>query len=127
VKVDSWKDFLKSPKCVGVRKKLKKYESKYRMFHDIPSGCASLDDGLVMEGIDSLMGLLEGESNYKARLVVGADYLTTLYQLLHLRRKYEPAEFMRLSKIDLIMQGNPYNTNADHLDKLRKKLLLIRP
>ena len=34
---------------------------------------------------------------------------------------------MKLSKIDLIMQGNPYNTSPDHLQKLKKKLLLIRP
>ena len=34
---------------------------------------------------------------------------------------------MKLSKIDLIMQGNPYNTSREHLEKLRKKLLLIRP
>jgi hypothetical protein len=61
------------------------------------------------------------------RLVVAADYLTTLYQLLHLRGKYDPAEFMRISKVDLIMQGNPYSTSEEHLQKLKKKLLLIRP
>lgn len=58
------------------------------------------------------MSHLDNPDNYKPRLVVSADYLTTLYQLLHLRQKYEPHDFMRLSKIDLIMQGNPYNTNS---------------
>ena len=46
------------------------------------------------------------------KYVVAADYLTTLYQLLHLRDKYEGPEFMKISKIDLIMQGNPYNTSG---------------
>lgn len=80
-----------------------------------------------MDGINALMSYLDIEGNYKPRLVVGADYLTTLYQLLHLRTKYDATDFMKVSKIDLIMQGNPYNTNVEHLDKLRKKLTLIRP
>jgi len=58
---------------------------------------------------------------------VAADYLTTLYQLLHLKSKYSIGEFVKISKIDLIMQGNPYNTGVEHLEKLRKKLMLIRP
>lgn len=33
VKIDSWKEFLKSSKCGSIKKKLKKYESKYMMFH----------------------------------------------------------------------------------------------
>lgn len=82
------------------------------MFHDVPLHCLDLNDMQIMEGINALMSYLDIEANYKAKLVVGADYLTTLYQLLHLRHKYEAAEFMKLSKIDLIMQGNPYNTNA---------------
>lgn len=64
---------------------------------------------------------------FTPKLVVAADYLTTLYQLVHLRGKYEGSEFMKMSKIDLIMQGNPYNTSPDHFQKLKKKLLLIRP
>lgn len=48
---------------------------------------------------------------YVPKMVIAADYLTTLYQLLHLRDKYESQDFMKLSKIDLIMQGNPYNTS----------------
>ena len=39
VKIDSWKDFLKSNKCQNIKKKLKKYESKYRMFHETPIYC----------------------------------------------------------------------------------------
>lgn len=34
------------------------------------------------------MTYLDNPDNYKAKLVVAADYLTTLYQLLHLRQKY---------------------------------------
>lgn len=34
VKIDSWKEFLKSSKCATIKKKLKKYESKYMMFHE---------------------------------------------------------------------------------------------
>jgi hypothetical protein len=112
VKIDFWKEFLKSNKCLSIKKKLKKYESKYRMFHDASYPAISLEDKQVMEGINAIMNHLDTEENYRPRLVVGADYLTTLYQLLHLRRKYESHEFMRLSKIDLIMQGNPYNTNV---------------
>jgi hypothetical protein len=64
---------------------------------------------------------------FTPKLVVAADYLTTLYQLLHLREKYDSAEFMKMSKIDLIMQGNPYSTTPEHLQRLKKKLILIQP
>jgi hypothetical protein len=37
------------------------------------------------------MSYLDEEDNFKPKIVVGADYLTTLYQLLHLRTKYDPA------------------------------------
>jgi hypothetical protein len=37
------------------------------------------------------MSYLDEEGNFKPKIVVGADYLTTLYQLLHLRTKYDPA------------------------------------
>jgi hypothetical protein len=82
---------LKSNKCQNIKKKLRKYESKYKMFHDVPIYCSDLDDKHIMEGINSLMSYLDIEGNYKPKWVVGADYLTTLYQLLHLRHKYEPA------------------------------------
>lgn len=58
-------------------------------------------------------------------MVITADYLTTLYQLFQIVQKYELKEFMKISKIDLIMQGNPYNATQDHLGKLRNKIALI--
>lgn len=39
------------------------------------------------------------------------DYLTTVYQLLDLDRKYEPARFGVLSKIDIIVQGSPFSVS----------------
>lgn len=30
-----------------------------------------------------------------------------------------------MSKIDLIIEGNPYNVNKDHLVQLKRKLILI--
>lgn len=110
-----------------MRKKLKKYEAKYRMFHELAHEQEELEERSVMEGINAIIGYLEQTEGFKPRLVVAADYLTTLYQLLHLRGKYELGDFVKISKIDLIMQGNPYSTTPDHLSKLRKKLLLIRP
>jgi hypothetical protein len=80
-----------------------------------------------MEAITLLMAHLDWEQNFKPKLVVAADYLTTFYQLLHLRNKYPLTEFVKISKIDLIMQGSPYNASTEHLIKLRKKLQLIRP
>lgn len=79
---------MKSSKCGSIKKKLKKYESKYRMFHDNERHYSVLEEKQIMEGINSLMTYLDTPDNYKPKLVVAADYLTTLYQLLHLRQKY---------------------------------------
>ena len=85
-----------------------------------------MDPKIVIEAVNRLISQLDSQG-FSPRLVVSADYLTTLYQLLHLRSKYEGVEFMKISKIDLIMQGNPYNTSEEHYQKLKKKLLLIQP
>lgn len=58
-------------------------------------------------------------------MIVGADYLTTMFQLWHLRNKYGLLEFFRMSKIDLIMQGNPYEASQEHLSQLQRKISLI--
>lgn len=80
---------------------------------------------MVQSGVNKLMSHLEVESYFDAKLVIGADYLVTLFQLLHLKDKYELKEFLKMSKIDLIMQGNPYNASVEHLGRLKKKLILI--
>ena len=85
-----------------------------------------MDSKTVLESINKIVNYLDAEG-FIPRLVVSADYLTTLYQLLHLREKYDSVDFMKMSKIELIIQGNPYSTKPDHLVKLKKKLLLIRP
>ncbi len=79
------------------------------MFHSQIQGPQDLNGSDILEGVGKIMDELES-SGFVGRLVVGADYLITLYQLLHLREKYEGNEFMKMSKIDLIMQGNPYST-----------------
>lgn len=58
------------------------------MFHENEWHYTALEEKQIMEGINSLMTHLDNSDNYKAKLVVAADYLTTLYQLLHLRQKY---------------------------------------
>jgi hypothetical protein len=58
------------------------------MFHE-ERECEALNEGHVLEGINELMSYLDEQDNFKPKIVVGADYLTTLYQLLHLRNKYD--------------------------------------
>ena len=96
------------------------------MFHENPTESPDIQNTKVLQTINVLINYMDIEG-YVPKMVIAADYLTTLYQLLHLRDKYESQDFMKLSKIDLIMQGNPYNTSPQHLPKLKKKLLLIRP
>jgi hypothetical protein len=97
------------------------------MFYECPNEAEALSETRVMEAINLVMAHLDWEHNFKPKLVVAADYLTTLYQLLHLRNKYPVTEFVKISKIDIIMEGNPYNASSEHLVKLRKKLQIIRP
>jgi hypothetical protein len=58
------------------------------MFHE-EGECEALNERHVLEGINELMSYLDEQDNFKPKIVVGADYLTTLYQLLHLRNKYD--------------------------------------
>lgn len=69
-------------------KKAQKCENKYRMFHDDAPMAKSLEGSDILEGVKVMVEELD-RSGFVGRLVVGADYLTTLYQLLHLRNKYE--------------------------------------
>ena len=48
-----------------------------------------------------------------------------MFQLWHLRNKYGLIEFFRMSKIDLIVQGEPYSASQEHLSQLRRKISLI--
>ena len=101
---------MQSNKGQIIRKKMKKYESKYKMFHELVPSTPRLSGKVVMDSITKLTNYLDSYG-FVPKLVVAADYMTTLYQLLHLREKYSGEEFMKISKIDLIMQGNPYSTS----------------
>lgn len=96
------------------------------MFHEPHPLSSKPTEKHILDSITQLTNHLDLQG-FIPKLVVAADYLTTFYQLQHLRDKYEVQEFIKISKIDLIMQGNPYSTNADHYQKLKKKLLIIRP
>lgn len=48
-----------------------------------------------------------------------------MFQLLDLKDKYCMKEFLKVSKIEIIMQGNPYNVSKEHLTQLRKKVTLL--
>lgn len=58
------------------------------MFHE-EKECEELNELSVLDGINELMSYLDDQDNFKPKIVVGADYLTTLYQLLHLKNKYD--------------------------------------
>ena len=86
-KCKEWKEFVESNKGQLTKKKLRKYENKYKMFHS-PSYSAKIEGKQIMDSIARLTTMLDSEG-FKPKLVVAADYLTTLFQLLHLREKYE--------------------------------------
>lgn len=58
------------------------------MFHDVIPYTPKLSGNLVFEAINKLVAHIDSEG-FVPKYVVAADYLTTLYQLLHLRDKYE--------------------------------------
>ena len=78
---------MQSQKSQFVRKKLKKYENKYHMFHEPHPHASKPDSKLILDSITKLTTHLDSEG-FTPKLVVAADYLTTFYQLLHLRDKY---------------------------------------
>lgn len=79
---------MQSNKSQIIKKKIKKYENKYKMFHDVIPYTPKLSGNLVFEAINKLVAHIDSEG-FVPKYVVAADYLTTLYQLLHLRDKYE--------------------------------------
>lgn len=99
-------------------------KAKYKMLHMGQENSSELSEELLKESIKDLLSTLEKEDT-NSRLVVGTDYLTTMFMLWHLRNKYSLLEFFRMSKIDLIMQGDPYSASQEHLSQLRRKISLI--
>jgi len=71
------------------------------------------------------MSSINEERDQNDKSIIGVDYLTTFYQLWHLKNKHSLKDFLRMSKIDLIIEGNPYNVNKDHLGQIKRKLTLI--
>ena len=57
------------------------------MFHEVSPSTPKLSGSTILEGINKLTNYLDKEG-FIPKMVVAADYLTTLYQLLHLREKY---------------------------------------
>lgn len=57
------------------------------MFYSPCPEASLLETPKIYEGITALISYLDIEG-FIPKLVVAADYLTTLYQLLHLRSKY---------------------------------------
>lgn len=53
------------------------------------------------------------------------DYLTTAYQLLDLDKKHDANKFPGVSRIDIIVQGSPFNVTQEHLGKLINKIAII--
>jgi hypothetical protein len=78
---------------------------------------------LVQRGVHELLDYLKNSFDEKS--VILLDYLTTVYQLLDLDRKYDPTRFANLSKIDIIVQGSPFSVTADHLGRLVNKIAII--
>lgn len=84
---------------------------------------SSTAETTVQRGIHELMEHLRNSFDEKS--VILLDYLTTVYQLLDLDRKYEPARFASVSKIDVIVQGSPFNVSSEHLGRLLNKIAII--
>lgn len=64
-------------------------------------------------------------NNFDEKSVILMDYLTTVYQLLDLDRKHDANRFPGVSRIDIIVQGSPFNVTQEHLGKLINKIAII--
>lgn len=58
-KCEQWKEFMQSQKSQFVRKKLKKYENKYKMFHEASPSASKLDPKHVLDSINKLINHLD--------------------------------------------------------------------
>lgn len=59
IKLEGWTQFLKSSKSTSIKKKLSKYQNKYRMLHEYPNDLEDLSENHLMEAITLLMAHLE--------------------------------------------------------------------
>jgi hypothetical protein len=124
--LDRWEHFLASQKGAVFKSKLKKYKRKYAIFHTCSEGLPrEMTEELIKEGIRQIVNKVGATQEGNEKHIIGADYLTTFYQLWHMKKKHTLKDFFTMSKIDLIMEGNPYNVNKNHLTQLKRKLVLI--
>jgi hypothetical protein len=57
--VEDWRQFLSSSKCQVTRKKIRKYENKYKMFHESAPPTAKLEGKTILEAIATLTNHLD--------------------------------------------------------------------
>lgn len=54
-KFEDWGQFLQSNKAEILRKKVRKYDSKYRMFHELPAEAPKLEGKFILESVNSII------------------------------------------------------------------------